>query len=155
MTGHLEPGGGDLTLDDILDLRAGSLQEPPPPPREIPQRDPVPLEDTLVGLEQTRSDSPVQIAVTPPDLESMLPPVQVAPAGHLSAAAAPVLTATVRRQIPATTQAVLGTVRSLVHSACRAAGPPVQGRAGSALARLIRPSGGSGRAPRPGPRRRA
>lgn len=65
--------------DDILDLRAVSIQEPPPPPREIPPRDPVLIEDTLTGFEQARSDSPVQIAVPPPDLESLLPPPQLAP----------------------------------------------------------------------------
>ncbi len=65
--------------DDILDLRAVSIQEPPPPPREIPPREPAPIEDTLTGLESTPSDSPVQIAVTPPDLESLLPPPAVAP----------------------------------------------------------------------------
>jgi len=69
--------------DDIMDLRAVYLAEPPPPPRKIPPREPVPLEDTLTGLEQTPSDSPVQIAVTPPDLESLLPPPQLAPPAEI------------------------------------------------------------------------
>jgi len=64
---------------DIMDLRAVSIQEPPPPPPEVPPRDPVSIEDTLTGLEQTPSDSPVRIALTPPDLESLLPPPQLAP----------------------------------------------------------------------------
>ncbi len=64
---------------DIMDLRAVSIQEPPPPPPEIQPREPVPIQETLTGIESSRSDSPVQITVTPPDLESLLPPPPVAP----------------------------------------------------------------------------
>lgn len=70
--------------DDILDLRAVSIQEPPPPPRET-QREPVPLEATLTGFDPAPSDSPVQIAITPPDLESLLPPPPLAPPAMIQA----------------------------------------------------------------------
>lgn len=63
---------------DILDLRAVSIQEPPPPPRETP-REQTPIETTLTGFESAPSDSPVQIAVPPPDLASLLPPPALAP----------------------------------------------------------------------------
>jgi len=59
--------------DDILDLRAGFPSRTAAPPREIPPRDPVPLEDTLTGWSRHHPTSPVQLAVTPPDLESLLP----------------------------------------------------------------------------------
>jgi TonB family protein len=63
---------------EIMDLRAISLQEPPPPPRETP-REAVPIETTLTGFDPAPSESPVQIAITPPDLEALLPPPPLAP----------------------------------------------------------------------------
>ena len=66
--------------DEIVDLRAVSLPEPPPPPREQPLREPVPLADLFTGLEAAPSDSPVQIAVTPPELEALQTPPLAPPA---------------------------------------------------------------------------
>jgi TonB family protein len=63
---------------DIMDLRAVSIQEPPPPPRETP-REAVPVETTLTGFDPAPSESPVQITITPPDLEALLPPPSLAP----------------------------------------------------------------------------
>lgn len=63
---------------EIMDLREISLQEPPPPPRENP-REATPMETTLTGFDPAPSESPVQIAVTPPDLEALLPPPPIAP----------------------------------------------------------------------------
>lgn len=79
MIAHFDRSTPAETPADILDLRAVSIEEPPPPPPEIVPREQVPIQDTLTGLESTPSDSPVQIAVTPPDLEALLPPPQVAP----------------------------------------------------------------------------
>jgi len=67
-------GGAPAT---IMDLRMVSVQEPPPPPRETP-REQTPVEMPRLGIDAVRSDSPVQIAVAPPDLIDFLPP-QVAP----------------------------------------------------------------------------
>jgi protein TonB len=69
---------------DIMDLRAISLQEPPPPPRDMPQ-EAVPVEAILTGFDPGPSESPVQIAVTPPDLEALLPPPPMAPPAVIQA----------------------------------------------------------------------
>ena len=55
-----------------------SVQEPPPPPREVP-REAAPVETTLTGFEPAPADSPVRIAITPPDLEALLPAPPLAP----------------------------------------------------------------------------
>jgi hypothetical protein len=64
------------------DLRAVSPPlEPPPPPRVIPVETAAPIAAT--GLEATPSDSPVKIAVTPPDLDALLPPPDAAPPAQI------------------------------------------------------------------------
>ena len=62
---------------DIMDLRMVSIQEPPPPPREV-ERDQTAIELPQLGFEAAPAESPVTIAVTPPDLRDMLP-TQMAP----------------------------------------------------------------------------
>ncbi|HVU23103.1 MAG TPA: hypothetical protein VHE13_03190 [Opitutus sp.] len=58
---------------EIADLRVMTVPlEPPPPVVETP-REPVETGMPLVGIEVGASDSPVRIAVVPPDLESLVP----------------------------------------------------------------------------------
>ena len=64
---------------EIMDVRAVSLQEPPPPPREV-QREQTPAEIPPLGFEAAPTESPVQIAVTPPDLRDLMPPTVAPPA---------------------------------------------------------------------------
>jgi TonB family protein len=62
---------------EVIDLRAVVVDRPPPlPPRE--PTEPVPLEAALRDIAPTPSASPVEITITPPDLETLLPP-QLAP----------------------------------------------------------------------------
>lgn len=75
---HFDQAAPSEAPADFMDLKVVSLQEPPPPPREVPP-EPLVAETILTGFEAAPSDSPVQIAVTPPDLEDMLPPPPVAP----------------------------------------------------------------------------
>lgn len=65
--------------DDIMDVRSVALQEPPPPPREATQEQPV-AEVPQIGFEAAPSESPVQIAVTPPDLRDLMPQTMAPPA---------------------------------------------------------------------------
>lgn len=65
---------------DFADLRSVMLEAPPPPPpREVPQ-EPVVVPSALTGIEAMASDSPVQIALTPPDVEALLPVTKAPPA---------------------------------------------------------------------------
>jgi TonB family protein len=71
---------------DIAELRAMSvpLETPPPRPVETP---PVQVASApLAGLEIGASDSPVRIAVVPPDLSSLLPTTTTAPAAKIEPA---------------------------------------------------------------------
>src|SRR5271165_3835446 len=80
------------------------------------------------------------------------------PDGHLTAAVAAALTATVSTTVPASSQAGPDTVRSLVHSACSvsrmlaASTRRTMDRPGGPACRawLMRPSGGAGQRPGPG-----
>ena len=65
---------------EIDDLRAVAVPlESPPPPHEVPP-EAEPAVTTVTGFEATPSDSPVKIAVTPPELADFLPPPPAAPA---------------------------------------------------------------------------
>jgi len=71
---------------DIAELRAMSmpLEAPPPRPVETP---PVPIAASpLAGLEISASDSPVRIAVVPPDLSALMPTTTTAPAARIEPA---------------------------------------------------------------------
>lgn len=83
-----EHTGAGAEAPAIEDLRAVSipLEPPPPPPPRLAE--PAPPEVTpLTGIELGASDSPVRIAVVPPDLETFvqaptLPPRAVMPVTH-------------------------------------------------------------------------
>lgn len=74
---HLEKTGPVSAPPEIDDLRAVSIPIEPPP-RLLPQET-TPVETTVTGFESAAADSPVKIAVSPPDLDSLLPPPAVAP----------------------------------------------------------------------------
>lgn len=63
---------------DIADLRTVAIAELPPPPPEV-RREATVLPTTLPGFEAAPSESPVRVAVPPPDLAAMLPPPAAAP----------------------------------------------------------------------------
>ncbi len=77
---------------EISDLRAVSIPlEPPPPPPRTDERPPQPQEDAvaLTDIEIGASDSPVHIAVVPPDLAALVPaardlPGAIMKSGYLS-----------------------------------------------------------------------
>ncbi len=72
---HFENFGTTPPITEIEDVRMAALPlEPPPPPPKLEELAPVPDEALpFAGLEIGASDSPVSIAVVPPDLEVMLP----------------------------------------------------------------------------------
>lgn len=65
----------------VVDLRAVSipLEAPPPPPRLTEAPPPPDTLPALAGLDAGASDSPVRIAVVPPDLEALVPSTREPP----------------------------------------------------------------------------
>lgn len=64
---------------EVVDLHAVLADPPPPiPPHETSE--PLPLTAALRNIVPTPSESPVQITITPPDLEMLLPPQEAPPA---------------------------------------------------------------------------
>lgn len=82
---HFENSGPAEPVVAIEDLRMAALPfEPPPPPPQREQQVPAPDEGVpLAGLEIGRSDSPVAIAVVPPDLETLVPAMTLAPKARI------------------------------------------------------------------------
>lgn len=75
---------------DNLKAVALPLQPPPPPPPASSVAEPAPITATVMGFDEAPSDSPVKIAVSPPDLDRLSSAPQVAPPaviqiGHLIA----------------------------------------------------------------------
>ncbi len=79
---HFEDVRPSHPVAEIMDLRAVSvpLEPPPPPPRNL-EPPPQPAENmvALAGLDVEATDSPVHIAVVPPDLEGLVPATRVLP----------------------------------------------------------------------------
>ncbi len=71
--------------EEISDLRMLALpMEPPPPPREIePARVAAETTAPLANLQIGASDSPVKIAVVPPELAMLYPPETTAPPARI------------------------------------------------------------------------
>lgn len=68
----------------VLQTLALPLETPPPRPLETP---PVPVASTpFTGLEVAAAESPVRIAVVPPDLSALLPATTVAPTARIEPA---------------------------------------------------------------------
>jgi len=85
---HLEDSGAKAPADDIAELRLVSLPlAPPPPPPTVESNPPPPEVQPFAGIELGASDSPVHVAVVPPDLEILvqtapLPPRALLPFGR-------------------------------------------------------------------------
>lgn len=68
----------------IEDLRAVAIPlEPPPPPARMELTEPTEPAAGLAGLEISAAESPVRIAVVPPDLAALFPPTEVAPPAQI------------------------------------------------------------------------
>jgi TonB family protein len=71
---------------DLVDMRAMSLPMEAPPPRPV-ETPPVAVAATpFAGLDVAAADSPVRIAVVPPDLSQLLPVTTTAPAAKIEPA---------------------------------------------------------------------
>lgn len=71
---------------DFADLRAMSMPMEAPPPRPV-ETPPVPVAASpFAGLEVGASESPVRIAVVPPDLSQLMPTTTTAPAAKIEPA---------------------------------------------------------------------
>jgi len=86
---HFEDAGPRDSPVDIQELRMVSIPlEPPPPPPRTVETNPAPAElPPFAGIELGASDSPVHIAVVPPDLEALVqttttPPRALLPFSH-------------------------------------------------------------------------
>ena len=72
---------------EIADLRAMAMPLEPPPPRIVEQPEVVaPAVTPFAGLEVGASESPVKIAVVPPDLEMLMPHSDVPPTAGIQVA---------------------------------------------------------------------
>jgi TonB family protein len=73
-----DPGNPPLQWEDLKTV-ALPLQPPPPPRTMPPEAEPAPITATVTGFDAAPSDSPVKIAVSPPDLDAHSSAPQVAP----------------------------------------------------------------------------
>jgi TonB family C-terminal domain len=81
---HFERNKDAEPPTEIADLRAMAVPMEPPPPRILEQQEPVEAAVLpFAGIEIGASESPVKIAVVPPDLEALLPHVDVPPAAAI------------------------------------------------------------------------
>jgi len=83
---HFGVGGDQVPEPDLADLRVMSvpLEAPPPRPVELP---PVAAAATpFSGLDIAAAESPVRIAVVPPDLATLLPANTAAPTARINPA---------------------------------------------------------------------
>jgi TonB family protein len=78
---HIENVGPAKPAAEIAELRAVSfpLEAPPPPPHTPEPAAPPENMPAFAGLDVGASDSPVRIAVMPPDLEALLPSTREPP----------------------------------------------------------------------------
>jgi TonB family protein len=64
---------------EIEDLRAASAVLEPPPPKPEERTEPQDLVVPLTGIEIAASESPVKLAVVPPDLDKIIPQTELPP----------------------------------------------------------------------------
>jgi TonB family protein len=78
---HFEHGSADEPETEMEELKMVTmpLEAPPPPPRIVEQTSAAPEMPPLAGIEIAASDSPVRIAVVPPELEAMAPQTTTPP----------------------------------------------------------------------------
>lgn len=77
---HFEHTGAGEPPVEIEDLRMMSIPVDPPPPRVVEQPPAAEAAAPFAGLEIGATDSPVKIAVMPPDIAALMPVTDVAPA---------------------------------------------------------------------------
>ena len=71
---------------EIVDMRAMSIPLEAPPPRPVETQQAVADASPFAGLDIAATDSPVRIAVVPPDLSALLPVNTTAPAAKIDPA---------------------------------------------------------------------
>lgn len=71
---------------DIEELRAINIPLDPPPPRIVEDRAPAEAAVPFSGIEIGASESPVKIAVVPPDLDALVPPSEAPPSAVIPVA---------------------------------------------------------------------
>jgi len=76
---HFERAKPVAPATEIEDARVVSAISEPPPPKVEVHQDPVSVSSPLTGLEIGASDSPVRLAVVPPDLDKIIPPTDLPP----------------------------------------------------------------------------
>ena len=76
---HFERAPEAAARVEIEDARVVSAIAEPPPPKVEVHPDPVSVASPLTGLEIATSDSPVRIAVVPPDMDKIIPPTDLPP----------------------------------------------------------------------------
>lgn len=76
---HFENVKAARPAPEIEDLRAVSAISEPPPPRVEDLTRPMEAFAPLTGIEIAAAESPVKLAVVPPDLEKILPPTDLPP----------------------------------------------------------------------------
>ena len=82
---HFEGKAPASPPPEIDDLRTVALPfQPPPPPQVTPAESaPMPEISTVAGFDLAPSDSPVKIAVSPPNLSDLSPTVLLAPPANI------------------------------------------------------------------------
>ncbi len=80
---HFEIATPAAPKSDIEDLRVLSAFAEPPPPKVDPRPEEASLSPPLTGLEIGPSDSPVKLAVVPPDLDKIIPPSDAPPPANI------------------------------------------------------------------------
>lgn len=82
---HFDQRKPEAPPPEFEELRAVAIpmDTPPPPPPNTAYTEPVDVGTPLAGIEMAASDSPVKIAVVPPDLDSLLPQTNSAPAAFI------------------------------------------------------------------------
>jgi TonB family protein len=76
---HFEMVRTAAPAPEIEDLRAVSVVTEPPPPRVEEHNEPLDVTMPLTGIDIGASDSPVKLAVIPPDLDKLVPPADLPP----------------------------------------------------------------------------
>jgi TonB family protein len=76
---HFENAGEPAQQAQIEDLRVVAAVAEPPPPKPEETTEPVDVVTPLMGIEIAASDSPLKIAVVPPDLTKIIASTEVPP----------------------------------------------------------------------------
>lgn len=76
---HFKGAPEEKPAPEIAELRAMTMPPEPPPPKPVENLQPSETPVPFAGLAVSASDSPVKIAVVPPDFEHLVPTSQVPP----------------------------------------------------------------------------